>query len=152
MNMKKWMAGVSTLALSMALAGAAFTYGTLTNAVTAAGGISNATSFAASQAVNLIPGAPLLLSPNWSTTNNLTTTYNTVFGIDLYNGQSWTTIVGTNAPALCYTNAPQLGGTNTVGYWVISAASLAGASQFRWDFTFTTGSNQVTGIQYQQQY
>lgn len=123
---------------------AGYDYVTLTNSLTATGVISNATTIAASQSYDLHPGSALVVSPKLVGAG----TTNVVFGLNLYNGQDWTT---TNP--LLFTNACNQG-TNVVGANVIPASSLAGYSKVRWDYTSTTGFTNITlyGVQVQQLY
>jgi len=121
---------------------AAYDNVTLTNSLTV---ISNSTSVVQSQAFVLHAGAALAVAPRF----NGAGTTNLVVGLDLYDGQNWTT----TAP-LQYTNACAGFGTNVVGGAVIPASSLSGFSQVRWDYTSTTDFTNivVTGVDLQQLY
>lgn len=141
---------IVTLLLALApKAKAAFDFGTLTNAVTTIGGISNSiasgvltNSTAASQAISVHAGSYLLVCPRFA---GNTAVSNIVFGLDVFNGTSWTTTF-----PLAVTNNPLAGGltVQTVGYAVFTPAQLAGATQVRWDYLSTGGSNQVYGLDY----
>lgn len=113
---------------------AAFDPVTLTNSITATGVISNQTSLAASQEYVLHAGSQLVACPRFLGVGNT----NVVFGFDLYNGNTWTTV-----QPLAATNACAGFGTNVVGAATFSKAQLEGYSKFRWDYTSTTDFTNV---------